>query len=97
MRVRSIVPGIVLVVLGLAAIYWFNTNLTGVTVEGSSGRRTWVIKGGDTVKLSADQVGPDDRFRCEVMAAPMASRARRLWVRCRGRATSRSRGSIAGL
>lgn len=52
--------------LGFVALYWLNTNLTGVTVEESSGRRTWIVQGGDTLKLSADKVGPNDRFRCEV-------------------------------
>lgn len=66
-RARWIVLGVALVlVLGVLALYWLNTNLTGVTVEGSSGRRTWIVQGGDTLKLSADEVGPDDRYRCEV-------------------------------
>ena len=66
-RARWIVLGVALVlVLGLVALYWFNSNLTGVTVEGSSGRRTWTIQCGDTVKLSADEVAPGDGYRCEV-------------------------------
>lgn len=55
-----------MLVLGVVVLYWFNTNLTGVTVEESSGRRMWIVQGGDTFKLSADEVGPDDRYRCEV-------------------------------
>ena len=66
-RARWIVLGVALVlVLGVVVLYWFNTNLTGVTVEESSGRRMWIVQGGDTFKLSADEVGPDDRYRCEV-------------------------------
>ena len=55
---------ILLVVLGLAALYWFN-NLTDVTVEDVDGRRTWIIQPGDTVRLSSNEVGPDDWYRCE--------------------------------
>src|SRR5687767_8781315 len=66
-RVRWIVLGVALgLVLAAVALYLFNASLTKVTVDGGGGRRTWIIQGGDTVKLSADQVGPDDRFRCEV-------------------------------
>lgn len=39
-RARWIAFGVVLVVvLGLGALYWFNTNLTEVTVEEGGGRR----------------------------------------------------------
>jgi hypothetical protein len=51
-------------VLGLAALYWFNTDPTGATVTETNGRQTWTIEPGDTVKLSADEVGPDDLYRC---------------------------------
>ncbi len=55
---------VLLLVIGLAALYWFN-NLNDVTVEEVDGRRTWIIQPGDTVRLSSDEVGPDDWYRCE--------------------------------
>ena len=55
-----------MLVLGVVALYWSNANLTGMTVEESSGRRVWIVQGGDTFKLSADEVDPDDGYRCEV-------------------------------
>ncbi len=66
-RARWIVLGVALVlVLGLAALYWFNSNLTGVESSEVNGRRTWTIQSGDTATLSADEVDPDDRYRCEL-------------------------------
>jgi hypothetical protein len=55
---------VLLLVLGLAALYWFNTNRTGVTLEEVDGRRTWIIQPGDTGRLSSDEVRPHDRYRC---------------------------------
>jgi hypothetical protein len=63
-RVRWIVVGAaLLVVLGLVALYWFNNRIP-VTVIDSDGPRTWIIGPGETVTLSADEVGPNDRYRC---------------------------------
>jgi hypothetical protein len=57
---------VLLVVLGLLTLYYFNSNLTESTVEeGGSDGRTWVIQPGDTLTLTADEVGPDDLYRCE--------------------------------
>jgi hypothetical protein len=65
-RVRWFVVGVVLLVLGLAALYYFNSNLTQSTVEeGGFDGRTWVVKPGDTLTLTAEEVGPADRYRCE--------------------------------
>jgi hypothetical protein len=62
-RARWIVLGVVLVlVLGLAALYWFNR--IPVTVMDSDGPRTWVVQPGETLTLSADEVHPDDLYRC---------------------------------
>jgi hypothetical protein len=56
---------VLLLVLGLAALYWFNPNRTGVTLEEVDGRRTWIIQPGDTGRLSSDEVRSDDWYRCE--------------------------------
>jgi hypothetical protein len=65
-RVRWIILGvIVLIVLGVSALYWFNTNLTDVTVTDMGGRRTWIVQSGQTAKLSADEVEAEDRYACE--------------------------------
>jgi hypothetical protein len=68
-HVRWIVVVTLFLVLGVGALYWFNTNVTGVSIEKTDGRRTWVIEPGDTVKLAADEVRRDDRYRCEGIAA----------------------------
>ncbi|HET6791563.1 MAG TPA: hypothetical protein VFI35_08275 [Actinomycetota bacterium] len=66
-RARWIALGVVLlVVLGVVAIYWFNTSLASVSLEEGGGRRTWIIQLGDSVALAADEVRPDDRYRCEL-------------------------------
>ena len=63
-RMRWIALGVALVlVLGLAALYWFNKRIP-VTVIDSDGPRTWIIGPGETVTLSADEVRPNDRYRC---------------------------------
>jgi hypothetical protein len=63
-RVRWIVLGIVLVVLGLIALYWFNANLSGVTMVESNGRRTWIVRAeGETVSLPGEVI-PDDALVC---------------------------------
>lgn len=67
MRARWIALGVVLlVVLGLVALFVFNADLTSVTMEEGGGRRTWTIQSGDTEALSVDEVDPDDRYRCEL-------------------------------
>lgn len=55
---------VLLLVIGLAALYWFDA-LNDVTVEEVDGRRTWIIQPGDTGRLSSDEVRPDDWYRCE--------------------------------
>lgn len=63
-HVRWIVIGVVLLlVLGLAALYVFNITLF------EREPKTWIVQPGEMVSLSADEVGPDDRYRCEGMAA----------------------------
>lgn len=65
-RARWIALGVVLLlVLGVVALYWFNTNLSGVTVSETDGRRTWIVPPGETVTVSADEVRREDQFRCE--------------------------------
>ncbi len=65
-RARWIALGVALVVvLGFVSLYVLNTNLTSVNLEESDGRRTWIIQRGDSVKLDADEVRPDDGYRCE--------------------------------
>lgn len=57
-RARWIVIDVVLViVLGVVALYLFNTNL-------QRGPKTWVVQPGETLTLSANEVHPDDLYRC---------------------------------
>jgi hypothetical protein len=63
-RARWIALGVVLVlVLGLPALYLFNTNLSTSTDE-ERGPKTWVVQPGETLTLSADEVHRDDLYRC---------------------------------
>jgi hypothetical protein len=63
-RARMFALGVVvLIVLGLAALYLFNTNLT-TSREEERGPKTWVVQPGETLTLSADEVRPDDLYRC---------------------------------
>ena len=66
-RVRWVVLGVVLLILlGLGVLFWFNMSLTSVSLEEGGSHRTWTIQPGDSVKLDADEVRPDDRYRCEL-------------------------------
>ena len=66
-RVRWVVLGVVLLILlGLGVLFWFNMSLTSVSLEEGGSHRTWTIQPGDSVKLGADEVRPDDRYRCEL-------------------------------
>jgi hypothetical protein len=74
-RSRWIAIGVlVLIVLGLVALYWFNTNLADAALEESDGRRTWIIGAGEEVTLSVDEVQPEDHFRCEGIDAAVEGR-----------------------
>ena len=80
-RARWVVVGVVLLVLGVVALYWFNSDLTGVTLSEADGGRTWVIDVGeprpmqsygrmvitlsDPVTFPVDQIRAHDRFMCE--------------------------------
>jgi hypothetical protein len=56
---------VLLVVLGLGALYWFNTDLTMTkNLQRHEGPRTWIIEPDETLTLSADEVHPNDRYRC---------------------------------
>ena len=62
-HVRWIVVGVaLLMVLGLAALFLFNR--IPVTVIDSDGPRTWIIEPGETLTLSADELGPRNHYRC---------------------------------
>ena len=66
-RVRWVVLGVVLLILlGLGGLFWLNTNLTSVSLEEGGAHRTWTIQLGDSATLDADEVRPDDRYRCEL-------------------------------
>lgn len=57
-RLRWAVIGVAFVtVLGVVAIYLFNANL-------QRGPKTWVVQPGETLILSANEVHPDDLYRC---------------------------------
>jgi hypothetical protein len=63
-RTQRVVLGVaLLIVLGLVALYWFNSNLTQSTVEGR-GPKTWLVQPGETLTLTPDEVRADDRYRC---------------------------------
>lgn len=63
-RARWIVLAVVLVLLlGVVALYLFNTNLTMFTGE-DRGPKTWIVRPGETLTLSSDEVHPDDLYRC---------------------------------
>jgi hypothetical protein len=62
-RVRWIILGVVLVVLGVAAVYWLNASLTMSTVE-TRVPKTWVTGAGTTLTIEAKERHPDDRFGC---------------------------------
>ena len=73
-RARWIVVGVVLVVLSLVALYWFNSSLTMSTV-GTRAPKTWVTDEGTTLTVQAEELHPDDRFACSgpsVEAPPFA-------------------------
>lgn len=66
-RARWIVLGVVLLVLlGFGVLFWFNMKVTSVGMTESNGRRTWTIEPGDNVTLNADEVRPDDHYRCQL-------------------------------
>ncbi len=63
-RVRWIALGVVLLlVLGVVALNWFNTNLT-MSTDQERGPKTWLVQPGETLRVSADDVLLDDRFDC---------------------------------
>ena len=74
-RARWIVVGVVLLLLlGLVALYWFNTNLTKSTDQ-ERGPKTWVTDEDTTLTVQAEELHPDDRFGCSgpsVEAPPFA-------------------------
>lgn len=45
------------------ALYLFN-NLTDYVTIVVDGGRNWIVQPGDRVRLSSDEVGPDDWYRC---------------------------------
>ena len=58
-RVRwTVVGGALLVVLGLVALLVLNYP------REQRGPKTWVVEPGETLTLSADEVHPDDLYRC---------------------------------
>ncbi len=72
-RTRWIVIGVTLVVvLGLVALYSFNTDLSvGTNLQRDEvhpsqapAPRTWIVQPGETLTLTADEAGPDDVYRC---------------------------------
>jgi hypothetical protein len=46
-------------VINLVALYVFNASLSADRAP-----RTWVVQPGETLTLSADEVHPDDLYRC---------------------------------
>ena len=67
-RVRWIVLGVVLLILlGLGVLFWFNMSLTSVSLEeGGSSSDVDHPARATASTLDADEVRPDDRYRCEL-------------------------------
>jgi hypothetical protein len=62
-RTRWIVVGVASVlVLGLVALYWFNTNLTQRSVE--HGPHSWAVQPGTPLVLLPADVDPGDEYIC---------------------------------
>jgi len=63
---RWIVVGVAVALeLGVAALYWFNVNLT--TDSADMGQRVtpvWIVHPGETLTVASDEVGEYDRYRC---------------------------------
>jgi hypothetical protein len=60
---RWIVVGVVLLlVLGLVALYWFNTTLTERSVE--HGPHSWAVQPGAPLVLLPTDVDPGDEYIC---------------------------------
>jgi hypothetical protein len=61
-RLRWALLGVAaVVVIASVALYALDANLT---LSSETDRRTWVVQPGETLTLSADEVGPDDLYRC---------------------------------
>jgi hypothetical protein len=62
-RARWIAVGVLaVIVLGVAALYWFNTNLTQRPVE--HGPHTWAVQQGAPLVLLPTDVDPGDEYIC---------------------------------
>jgi hypothetical protein len=62
-RARWIVGVVLVLVLGVVALYLFNSSLT-MSSEDERGPKTWVVQPGETLTLSADEVQPNDSYSC---------------------------------
>ena len=65
-RARWIAFGVALVVvLGLVTLYWFKSRPSFGTVDVDEREpKTWIVQPGETLTVSADDVRPDDLYRC---------------------------------
>ena len=64
-RTRWIALGVALVVvLGLVALYVYKSRASFGTMDVEREPKTWVVQPGETLSLTADEVGPDDVYRC---------------------------------
>jgi hypothetical protein len=73
-RARWIVVVALLILLGLVALYLFNTSLGRVSLVESNGRRTWIVRAeGNTVALRGE-VRPDDALVCVLDGADASVR-----------------------
>jgi hypothetical protein len=53
----------IVVVLGLVALFLFNGNITmGTSLDRDP--KTWIVQPGETLRVRAGQVLPDDRWEC---------------------------------
>ena len=68
----TVVGAAIVVALSLGALYWLNTDLTmGTNLQGDEIHpsqapepKTWIVRPGETLTLTADETGPDDVYRC---------------------------------
>jgi hypothetical protein len=54
-----LIAGAIVVVLGLVALFLFNGTLTR-----ERDPKTWIVQRGETLRVPADQVLPEDRWEC---------------------------------
>jgi hypothetical protein len=58
-----------LLAVGVVALLWLFVVVDRAELRAANGQRTWIVQPGDTVRLRADEVRPDDMYRCSGVVA----------------------------